>query len=189
MKNLQKLLFGSVILALVGIAVTFTSCEKTDLISNQTVENLRSEIATDPTAHLMLSAYENPSEVTIETVAKEGKIVIADLWSKKSKCKKIGVCKWFPKDVKKESLIGEAYKELLSGRSIIINVESILSAKKISLYFQNSTEGVSSRDLEFVISDDIYIGTSNKIKAGVYFINTKMGEFGGYEIPIHKTAL
>jgi hypothetical protein len=78
---------------------------------------------------------------------------------------------------------------LLSGRSIIINVKSILSAKKISLYFQNNTLGISSQDLEFVVSDDIYIGTSNKIKAGVYFINTNMGEFGGYEIPIHKTAL
>lgn len=176
-------------LALVGIAITFTSCEKTDLISEQTEENLRSETATDPTAHLILSAYENPSEVTAEAVAKEEKIVIADLWSKKSKCKKIGICEWFPRDATTESLIDESYEDLLSGRSIIINVKSILSAKKISLYFQNNTLGISSQDLEFVVSDDIYIGTSNKIKAGVYFINTNMGEFGGYEIPIHKTAL
>jgi len=37
MKNLQKLLFGNVILALVGIAVTFTSCEKGSSLSDNNV--------------------------------------------------------------------------------------------------------------------------------------------------------
>lgn len=97
---MKKLLYGTLVLALVGIAFTFSSCEKNNIIEEQNqAEFRRTNISVDPTAHLMLSAYENPNNVQIRTVAKGRSITIADLWSKKSKCKKIGICKWFPKEV------------------------------------------------------------------------------------------
>lgn len=125
---MKKLLYGTLVLALVGIAFTFSSCEKNNIIEEQNqAEFRRTNISVDPTAHLMLSAYENPNNVQIRTVAKGGSITIADLWSKKSKCKKIGICKWFPKEVKPEMLFEISRRNLLSGRTIIINVKDMLT--------------------------------------------------------------
>jgi len=44
MKNLQQLLYGSVFLALVGIAITFTACEKTNFTTKENNINARSSI-------------------------------------------------------------------------------------------------------------------------------------------------
>ena len=182
---MKKVVFGALFLVLMGTTLTFTSCEKSEdeLIENTIQDNFKkSETMDDPTSHLRLSTFEKPDTVSYNFVQKKAKITVADLWSKKSRCMKIGICKWFPKD--RTSISDNNYQALLSGRTIFIFTDDILKSDKFVLYFQNRTFGVSNNDLTFVVSDDIFISSTKKISAGDYPFKSSLGSYGGYEISL-----
>jgi hypothetical protein len=179
---------------IVFIAVSLFSCSKvdipelkTDKMENQTFKN---ESCSDPTASLELSvALENGNGISVES-KKPHWWVIATLWRKSAKCRKLGICEWFPDNT------ASVNSAIMTGRTVHFPIvfDTVNNVfEPILLSFTSSPLFLSSTDIKFYVDEDfdIYIDPENKtpfsairIPTGIINFDPLIGKFGGYKINI-----
>lgn len=176
------------------LMVIFIACNKKEEPPTENERSLTtiSGSIDDPTASLTFKVILTPSDINyIENNVITG--AIADLWSKRSGCKKIGICKWFPKVF--EPADPNVYSDLLIGRSVIFPI--ILDAngniKPITLAFTSTPDFLEEDDKVFRIDEDFFIEVTDNmnlpfnqliINQGDVNFDPNIGEFGGYHVQI-----
>lgn len=175
----------------IAIIAMAWSCKKTDNLSELTNPSngkydLLKYDPEDPTSLLDLEV--KIDEVTIQKIVENKSLgPIATLWRKNSGCKKLGICKWFPK---------EHDEILLKGREVILPLiydEVSESFDPIILAFTSSAKFLSEEDIQFYVDEDFEIEVTNemnlpfktvRIPKGVIKFNSSIGSYGGYVINI-----
>jgi hypothetical protein len=178
-------------LLFIAIIAIFCSCKKNENISEfKNPSNEKYDVLVyeqeDPTSELDLEVIID--EAIIQKIVENKSLgPIATLWRKNSGCKKLGICKWFPK---------EHEDILLKGREVILpliyNVDSE-SIEPIKLAFTSSAKFLSEEDIQFYVDEDFEIEVTNemnlpfkrvRIPNGVIEFNSTIGSYGGYVINI-----
>ncbi|MCE1271429.1 MAG: hypothetical protein LWW88_07685 [Acinetobacter sp.] len=90
-------------LIFIGIVLVISfmsSCDKADVLNSnqkQSESKFKSSDEEDPTATLELKTPVSSSTIAL-IGSNKSRGPIATLWRKNSNCKKLGICKWFPKN-------------------------------------------------------------------------------------------
>lgn len=182
-------------LIFIGIVLVFSfisSCEKADVFNSnqkQSESKFKSSDEEDPTSTLELKTPVSSSAIAL-IGSNKSRGPIATLWRKNSNCKKLGICKWFPKNT---NVIDSRTFE---GREIVTPIIYNASTgviEPIILEFTSSPIFLSQEDIKFYVDEDFEIDVTSEmnlpfqkvvIPEGVIEYNSAIGQYGGYVLQI-----
>ncbi len=186
---MKKMFF---LIGIISFFALISSCDKTDVLNaekRQSESTLKSSDEEDPTATLELKISVSSSEVALIS-SNKSRGPIATLWRKNSNCKKMGICKWFPKNT---NVIDSRSFE---GREIVTPIVYNASTgviEPIILEFTSSPVFLSQEDIKFYVDEDFEIEVTSEmnlpfqkvvIPEGVIEYNSAIGQYGGYILQI-----
>jgi hypothetical protein len=180
---------------LIGIFSVFaliSSCDKADVFNpnqQQSESIFKSSDEDDPTENLDLKISVSSSDSALIS-SNKSRGPIATLWRKKSNCRKLGICEWFPKN---NDVIDSRTFE---GREIVTPIIYNASTgviEPIILEFTSSPVFLSQEDIKFYVDEDFEIEVTSEmdlpfrkvvIPEGIIEYNPEIGEYGGYILQI-----
>lgn len=180
-------------LAVAIIAIVW-SCQKTETtaknLSDYSDNSLKLD-SVDPTSSLELEVLVDSSSLQ-GIINNNSRLPIATLWRKKANCRKLGICKWFPKPPSPTTTS-------LTGREVnfpIIYNASSGTFSQIVLAFTSSPDFLSDEDIKFYIDEDFELSVTSdmnlpfqilKIQEDIIDYDSSIGHYGGYAISIIGT--
>lgn len=185
MKNIHKTsvwVFG--IIVILSLAIGIIACQNDDDISSKKYSE--SEIKT-----ISESLKVGVPDFTLSKATSQSNgLVIFTLWSrnKRAKCERFGICDWFPKQHYDLSDLPDRYVPCFFEK---VDDGSL---KPFVVELKEDVSNLPSESYEFIVSEDIEIVTEDVtelefskilVKKGKYPCDPKIGEFGGYIIPLY----